>query len=263
MPRLSDGRRPVRSLFAAALATVSFSGAALGDTFYASYLAPGITTPAGVTSNYETFNSITPGSAFSFTTNFNGSSYTGTYSGSGVWLAANQYGGSGGTGTYPEVFAGPGYSLTLNKAANYFGLWFSALDAGNLLQFYSNNTLVYSFTPADFIKLVGACPGGKFCGNPNPQFLHNDSGEQFAYLNFYDQNGTFNKVDFTEGGGGGFESDNHAVALLSGPPGGTPITAAPEPGTLGLAGLGCFGFWLAIKRVRQTITANRVSSPSA
>jgi hypothetical protein len=243
---------PVRSLFVAALAVASFSGAAWGDSFYASYLAPGVTTPLGITSNYETFDTITPGSnPSSFATNFNGSSYTGTYTGAGLqWLGANQYGGAGGTGTYPEIFTSIGYTLTLDKSANYFGLWFSALDAGNLLQFYNNSTLVYSFTPADFIKLVGNCPGGKFCGNPNPGFLNADSSQQFAYLNFYDQTGTFNKIVFSEvsGAAGGFESDNHAVATLSGPPGGTQITTVPEPAALSLAGLLLIGIYAGRKR---------------
>lgn len=247
-------RTPVRSLFVAALAVVSFSGAAWGDSFYASYLAPGVTTPLGITTNYESFDTVTPGSTpSSFVTNFNGSSYTGTYTGSGLtWLAANEYGGAGGTGTYPEVYTSPGYTLSLNNSANYFGLWFSALDAGNLLQFYNNSTLVYSFTPADFIKLVGNCPGGDFCGNPNPGFLHDDSSQQFAYLNFYDENGAFNKIVFSENGGvGGFESDNHAVAMLTGPPGGTQITSVPEPAALSLAGLLFVGVYAGRARRRQ------------
>jgi len=39
---------------------------------------------------------------------------------------------------------------------NYFGLWFSALDAGNELQFYENNTLLLTFTPVMF-----QMPGGR------------------------------------------------------------------------------------------------------
>ena len=32
------------------------------------------------------------------------------------------------------------------------------------------------------------------CGNPNPAFNNQDPGEQYAYLNFFDSNGTFNKI---------------------------------------------------------------------
>jgi hypothetical protein len=239
-------------LSVAALVAVSFSGAAWGDSFYASYLAPGVMTPQGITTYFETFDSITPGSNLSsYVTNFNGSPYTGTYTGSGLqWVAANQYGGAGGTGTYPEIYTTTGYTLSLSAGVNYFGLWFSALDAGNLLQFYNNNTLVYSFTPADFIQLVGSCPGGKFCGNPNSQFLNADSTQQFAYLNLYDQTGTFNKIVFSETipADGGFESDNQAVAMLSTTPGGTQITNVPEPAALALAGLIFVGAYCGYRR---------------
>ncbi|MFZ1087178.1 MAG: hypothetical protein WAN35_19620 [Terracidiphilus sp.] len=165
---------------------------------------------------------------------------SGSYSGGLVMYAADQYGGAGGTGFYPELFAkGGSYTLNLTTSGNlpgvnYFGLWFSALDGGNQLQFYENNTLLLTFTPAMFQSLVGACPSSTnaFCGNPNNQT--EDSGEQFAFLNFFDQNGQyFNKIVFTETGGGGFESDNHTVAYMDPPtPSGTIISGeAPEPGS--------------------------------
>jgi hypothetical protein len=217
-----------RTALVCSLATLGM-GAASADTIQASFLAAGVQTPAGITTNYETFNSRPAGSGNGFTTNFNGSSYTGTYTGGITISAANQYGGAGGSGVFPTTTSS--YTLALNKSANYFGLWFSALDAGNQLQFYSNGSLVYSFTPADFISLVGECPGTGFCGNPNN---HQDGGEQFAYLNFYDPTGTFDSIVFSQISGGGFESDNHAVAMLSAPPGGTIITPTPEPATLGI-----------------------------
>ena len=139
---------------------------------------------------------------------------SGTYSGGLVISSADQYGGAGGTGYYPELFAsGNGYTLTLTTSGglpgvNYFGLWFSALDAGNDLKFYENGTLLLDFTPVLFQSLVGACPNSSnaFCGNPNAIFLNQDSGEQFAFLNFYDETGYFNEVVFTESGDGGFNS---------------------------------------------------------
>ena len=225
---------PVRAMAIGAL-TIAGASYGFGDTITASYLAAGVQTPAGITTHYETF---TNASSHPFTTNFNGSSYIGTYSGGVTWQNANAYGGAGGTGKYPTTSSS--YTLTINTTANYFGLWFSALDAGNQLQFYRDRTLLYSFTPADFIGLVGNCPGTGFCGNPNN---HADPKEQFAYLNFYDANGAFNKVVFSQLTSAGFESDNHAVAMLSGPPGGTVIPRAPEPATLGafLLGAGLIG----------------------
>ena len=171
-------------------------------------------------------------------------SISGAYTGGLQIVSADSYGGAGGSGYYPELFASGGsYTLSLSVSGNipgvnYFGLWFSALDAGNQLQFYDGNTLVYTFGPAQFMSLVGACSGSNaFCGNPNN--LSEDSGEQFAFLNFFDTNGYFDKIVFTETGGGGFESDNHTVAYLDPPnPSGTVIGAVPEPGSFILLATG-------------------------
>jgi hypothetical protein len=80
--------------------------------------------------------------------------------------------------------------------------------------------------------LVGACPNASnaFCGNPNNG---QDTGEQFAFLNFYDTVGYFNKIVFTETGTAGFESDNHTVGYMNPvDPTGTVIGATPEPGSM-------------------------------
>lgn len=191
---------------------------------------------------------------------------SGSYSGGLVMYAANQYGGAEGTGYYPELFStGGSYSLTLTTSGNlpgvnYFGLWFSALDAGNQLQFYENGTLLLTFTPAMFQALVGACPNSSnaFCGNPNADFSDQDSGEQFAFLNFFDQNGYFNDIVFTETGGGGLESDNQTVAYMDPPtPSGTIISDAPEPGSLTLLWMGTLAMAGVRRRSLRTKTRSR------
>ncbi len=224
------------------LLTAGTCAPALADTFNATYLSAGVQTPAGITSTYETFNNP------NFVGNALVSSITGTYTGSFQILSADTYGGAGGAGNFIQVPAVSSYTLTLNSTANYFGLWFSALDGGNQLQFYNNNTLLYSFTPSAYMQLVGTCPTNapepNYCGNPNPNFYNQDSGEQFAYLNFYDLDGSFNKVVFTETNyDGNFESDNQAVALLANgtPVVGTPIEATPEPASWSYAALGLCG----------------------
>lgn len=242
-------RRSAKVLLLAASVTVAST--AWADSFYVSFLGAGVQTPAGVTSYYETFDSGPAGSYLStpFVTNFGGSPYTGTYTGGLYWHGASVDGGAGGTGVFPDAYFGS-YSVAINPSVNYFGLWFSALDAGNQLQFYNGTTLLYTFTPTDFMNLVGACPGGPYCGNPNADFLNGNNGQQYAYLNFYDQTGSFNNVVFTQTiDFGAFESDNHAVAVLSSDPGGTPITTGtPEPATLEL--LACAALALALLSLR-------------
>ena len=220
------------------------------DTFQASYLAAGVQTPTA--SNYvNTFESGVFNSS-NGTTTFNGSGITGTYSGNGSLLAANLYGGAGGSGNFASTTSS--YSLSLSSSVNYFGLWFSALDSGNQLSFYKDSTLLFTFTPTLYKQLVGACPDSSnaFCGNPTTAFKGQDSGEQFAFLNFYDTNGTFNKVTFTQTvAGAAFESDNHTVANLSSAPLGTNIVT-PEPSTwvLAMTGIFCIGGVVVTRRMQ-------------
>lgn len=220
---------------------------ARADNFSVTYLGAGVQTSA-TTTNVEHYSST-----FTNTTTFNGSGITGTYSGDFVINPADEYGGAGGTGYYIDTttpHGNPGsYTLTLSQSVNYFGLWFSALDSGNELSFYNGTTLVYSFSPANYTTLVGACPSGSnpYCGNPNSAFLGDDSGQLYAYLNFLDTTGTFNKIVFTEDPAvGQFESDNQAVAQDVGSIGGTPLT--PEPSSLMLLGTSFLGFAGVVRR---------------
>lgn len=220
------------------------------DTFTASYLAAGVQTPGTTTSNVNTFESAAY-NATAGTTTFGGSGITGTYSGSYNILAANLYGGAGGAGNFISTNAT--YTLTLSSNANYFGLWFSALDAGNQISFYNGTTLLYTFTAASYQAAVGACTGSNaYCGNPNTAFKGQDSGEQFAFINFSDTNGTFNKIVFTEATPtGNFESDNHSVALLNTPAstlGTNIVTPEPSSWILSLTGIGAIATAMAFRR---------------
>jgi len=243
----------VKFALAALIGAGSFS-MSYADSFVVTYApaatqAPNTTTLCGGASTCwigeETFPtaSVPTNANFSTiaTTGAPSGSITGVYSGHLTIAGANQYGGAGGTDYFATVSKNS-YTLTLTASGtstgvpgvNYFGLWFSALDTGNQLQFYEDNTLLYTFTPALFSSLVGKCTGGnQFCGNPTTNFLNQDSSEQFAFLNFYDMDGYFDKVVFTETSSAGFESDNHTVGYMNPVvPTGTEVGATPEPGSI-------------------------------
>jgi hypothetical protein len=240
------------------------AGTSAAGPISVSYSAPGVETPtasavcgatAGCTVGYETFSYAPVGSNASYTSNFSSgtgtaSAYTGVYSPIQV-NAADQYGGAGGNGNYDVVF-GASNSLTITNnttggGVNYFGLWISAADAGNELQFFdSSNNLIFTYTAQDMINALGSCANGNagnaYCGNPSDYYA--DSGELFAFVNFIDPVGTFSKIVFTQNGGGGFESDNQAVAYNSA------LSAIPEPASLTLMGAGLVGLLLARRRSR-------------
>ena len=218
----------------------------MADTFSISYLKPGVQFPDSITS-YETFDNVSINNGM-LTTTFNGSGITGTYTGGFAILGATVFGGALGT-SFISTENGEPYTLTLSQAVNYFGLWFSALDRGNNISFYNGNTLVESFSAANYSALVGSClaGGNPYCGNPNSGANPN---EQYAYLNFFDIDGSFDHIVFTESPQAGeLESDNHAVARLSVAPGGTLLSAGvPEPETLLLAGTGVLGLIGVLRR---------------
>jgi hypothetical protein len=221
-------------------------------------------------SGVESFDSRTvtgTGSTSNFTTNFGSSrsGITGTYSGVSI-VNADQYGGAGGSGRYATIqqngSSPVSYTLNLStsqsQGINYFGMWLSAIDAGNTFSFYNGNTLLYTFSAADLLNQFGSTQGSDaYYGNPNTGA---NSGEGYAFLNFYSTESIFTKVVLTESrGGSGFESDNHTVGRYTSMSGYQVNTSAvPEPGTwvLMLGGFGAIGFAMRRKIIRtQAIMA--------
>ncbi|APW60914.1 PEP-CTERM sorting domain-containing protein [Paludisphaera borealis] len=159
---------------------------------------------------------------------------------SSIILSADQYGGANGT-QYISVGSqagGPGGSmvLSLNGPADYFGLWWSAVDSQNKLQLYSGGvggTLLGTYTSAD----LPAFSAGYF-GNPNPPADRN-TGEPYAYVNFFGTAGTtFDTIVFSNSNATGFESDNHS------------IHSVPEPSALLMGGAASV-IGLAVARRRR------------
>ncbi len=188
------------------------------------------TTVGGVSAyGVETFNGLAPGMD-SFRTDFGtGGLIEGQYTNVQI-NKADEYGGAGGSGQYPVAFSNTPYQLTLNTSVkggvNYFGFWLSALDAGNYVTFYSGDKELFQFRPSDLINAIKDSPDASaYYGNPNPSFQGQDGGEPFAFVNFFDTKGSFNRVVFQEVNyGGGYESDNHTVGHFVGPETGAPVT---------------------------------------
>ncbi len=197
----------------------------------------------------ENFDGISTGyHSTSFITNI------GTFD-QGLIEAADQYGGASGIGNYFDVdtlrsgtlgSAKPytTSTLTLNSPQAYLGLWWSAGDANNVLEFYSQGQLVQKLTTQEVKTSVSSL----YYGNPTSPFYQQNSGEPFAYLNFYaDQGTTFDQVKFTNIGGTGFEADNFTIASSYS---NTPGTSIPESSsTVGLLMIGGLGLLSQRKRV--------------
>ena len=239
--------------FAAAL-TASGSPAK-ADVFQTSFEAPGVQNanqaalcaaigPGTCTIGVESFDTRT--SNTSFTTAFGtGGIINGTYTGMQINVA-DQYGGAGGTGKYPVAFSGTPYQVslttTLATGINYFGFWLSALDLGNQVSFYNGSTLVYTFTPTNLINALGSCSNSNaYCGNPNVGHLGQNSGQLYAFVNFFDTTGTFNSVHFQESpAAGGYESDNQTVGFVTAQSG--TVVSVAEPASFALLAFAVAGF---------------------
>lgn len=207
--------------------------------------APGIqdSTSGFFVKGVERFESRPNGYSSGFSTDFGGSTaFSGVYSGAQI-NNADQYGGAGGTGKYAVTFASSGYTLDLSSTApggiTYFGFWLSALDRGNTVTFYNAGTRLFTFAAADAKTFINTLPlSSSYYGNPNAPYLGRNSGEPYAFLNFYATAGvSFDQIVFAEiPQAGGYESDNHTVGQWE-TQSGTIIPnagAVPEPETWAL-----------------------------
>ena len=228
----------VRSAAAALLAAAAFAGSAQAAVTV-SIEAPGAqtTTKALVQSGVETFDSLS-GYQGSYATDFSGSAFSATIS-NFVVGNANVYGGAGGTGKFVTTYGTTDIAFTGGPAVNYFGLWVSALDANNSIAFFNGATQIgaYNLTAT----LNGLANAGAYKGNPNGG---GNGGEAYAFINFTSTT-AFDRVQLTQGGGGGFELDNATVG----------VAAVPEPATWGmmLLGFGLVGTMARRRRATGTL----------
>jgi hypothetical protein len=163
------------------------------------------------------FNSITPSTPNTPVTDYvwmNGAATVGTID--QVYVRkADMYGGAGGTGNYAaQGGAWPVYTPTTTitfptgEGHAYFGLWWSAGDANNVLTFYSGTTVVAELTTGNLLNKLAASRA-YYYGNPNTAFLNQNNTEAYAFINLYGDLGTtWDKIVFSNLGSSGFESDN-------------------------------------------------------
>lgn len=161
----------------------------------------------------ETFESVATGSGIHYTSDFGtGGVIQGVYTDLQV-NGADQYGGADGSGRYAVTFQSTGYEIRLSTSlaggVNYFGYWLSALDANNVVTFYRGADALFEFTPADLLAMVSG--HAEYYGNPNANFAGQNAGEPYAFVNFFDEGGYFDRIVFRQVAGGGYESDNHTV----------------------------------------------------
>ena len=252
---------------AAAATLVLFAGmAAQAANFSVTLEAPGVqnSTANFASKGVETFDSLKSGGNQTFSSDFGtGGAVTGVYSGVDI-RSASKYGGAGGTGKFASTTSGKSYSVSLSttnpNGINYFGFALSALDPGNSLAFYKGNTLVFSFSPADLISMIGK--NSAYFGNPNAAFQGKDNKEAFAFVNFFDTAGTFDKIVFSETPKvGEYESDNQTVGFFtqqSGTPapGGSQVPSVPEPATWAMMMVGFGAAGASLRTARRNAQAS-------
>lgn len=101
-------------------------------------------------------------------------------------------------------------TLFLKEDSAYFGMWWSAGDARNVLSFYDGDNLVSRFTTASLLKPLPDAYDG------NPMNRKVNSGEPYAFINFFgDEKTTWDRIVFSNDGSSGFESDNYTTRVAA------------------------------------------------
>lgn len=118
-------------------------------------------------------------------------------------------------------------TISFAQPIDYFGLYWGSLDEYNSIAFYSNNTLIQSFTGSSFLR-------------PYLSTL---------YTNFFAEAGQVIDKVVLSSTSPSFESDNHAYRVAKVP---EPASEVPEPtSVVGVLVAGALGVGVRLKRKRQ------------
>jgi hypothetical protein len=135
-------------------------------------------------------------------------------------------------------------TLTLKAPTDYFGFYFSAIDASNNVDFYDGTTLLGSANLSTLSGLLthsGGAYGNGYYVNPNNGL---DWNEAFVYVNANVTAGSqITSIVFSNFNNTGLETDNHSVR------------AVPEPGSLALLAAGGLGVLVMARHRRKVTTA--------
>jgi hypothetical protein len=211
----------------AAAALLSASAASATTTFLRTYEAPGVlnTTVNFDFSGVETFDNRPTGYQ-SFQTDFGGNGMVG---GTIMNVQVNNgdiYGGA--MGSHYAYTGNDPITISLDTEVTYFGFWLSALNAGNLVTFFKGNEQLASYDASTVFD--GVQDLGLYKCMPSGPNQGANCGEPYAFVNFFSVGGGFDRIQLS---GPGVEADNFTVGRYA-----TGETDVPEPGTIGLLGMG-------------------------
>lgn len=179
-------------------------------------------------------------------------------------LPAGANGGALGTGRYSRAPQDGSTTIDIvtpgDVGIDYFGMWISAFDSGNFVDFFRNDTLIFTFAPANVLAALGSCVGATnqanngYCGNPNQGIngIGTVANEPYAFVNFRNTDGVFDKINIRQNSdvnaGAGYQTDNHTFAAIN-------VPAVPEPATWAML-IGGFGLaGVSLRRKRRAVAA--------
>ena len=241
------------TIIAAASVGIGVAHAAPGDSISLYISAPlvqgsGVTGAGTITDNFDSYSATNSGvdcpssiAQGTFTVSAPGVCKMWTVQGHGGASSTSSSPSAGGVGSkFPSVATVLGdITLTFNDPVKYVGLWWSAGNSGNKVQFLNDGVVIAEMDSTTVVNLLGATapspwpsgsgtlraiggteyPKGKYFGNPrgfssvDPVSASSVTpGEPFLYLNLY-LTGTL-EADQIKFSGGGFEFDNLTTSTL-------------------------------------------------